>query len=147
MLVKGATGGTTLLVPYHPVQNTDTHLMMKSTQYWHLIFNTLRLRQNCWHFADIFKCTFFNEDAWILITISLKYVTESPVDKNMSIVQEMAWHQTDTKPLPEPTRATRTPAFWGYAPPHDYPCYWFISGPFQPKPKQDTKQVKEPYKL
>ena len=33
------------------------------------------------------------------------------------------------KPLPELTKATRTPAFWGYPPPpppHDYPYYWVI---------------------
>ena len=34
------------------------------------------------------------------------------------------------KPLPEPTRTTRTPAFWGYPPPpHDYPDYWVILDP------------------
>ena len=37
--------------------------------------NTLRLRQNDRHFADdILKCIFFNENAWIPIEISLKFV-------------------------------------------------------------------------
>ena len=39
----------------------------------------------------------------------------------------MGCHWTSDKPLSEPTRTTRTPAFWGYPPlPHDYPHYWVI---------------------
>ena len=38
-------------------------------------FNTLRLRQNCCHFpGNIFKCIFLNENVWILIKFSLKFV-------------------------------------------------------------------------
>ena len=37
--------------------------------------NTLRPRKNDRHFADdIFKCLFFNENVWISIKISLKFV-------------------------------------------------------------------------
>ena len=44
------------------------------------------------------------------------------------------------KSLPEPTRTTRTPAFWGYPPPpHDYPHYWIMLGP---KSKQGQMTLK-----
>ena len=42
--------------------------------------NTLRPRQNGRHFADdIFKCIFLNENAWIPIKISLKFVPQGPI--------------------------------------------------------------------
>ena len=37
-------------------------------------FNTLKPPQKGCYFADIFKCIFFNENAWISIPISLKFV-------------------------------------------------------------------------
>ena len=43
--------------------------------------NTLRLRQNGCHLADdIFKCNCFNENVWISIKMSLKFLPEDPVD-------------------------------------------------------------------
>ena len=36
------------------------------------------------------------------------------------------------------TRTTRTPAFWGYPSPHDYPYYWVI---LDPKSKEDKVKV------
>ena len=43
--------------------------------------NTLRLRQNGRHFTDnIFRCIFFNENVWISIKISLKFVAKGPVN-------------------------------------------------------------------
>ena len=36
--------------------------------------NTLSPRQNCPHFADIFKCIFLNANIYILLKISLKFV-------------------------------------------------------------------------
>ena len=64
---------------------------------------TLRTRQDVHHFADnIFKCIFFNENIWILIKISLKFVPESLIG-NMSVwIQVMAWRRTGDKPLLEP---------------------------------------------
>ena len=48
-------------------------------QWWLITLNTFRQRQNGCHFADaIFKCIFLNENAWILIRISLKFVPEGP---------------------------------------------------------------------
>ena len=43
--------------------------------------NKLRPRQNDHHFPDdIFKHIFLNENAWILIKISLKYVPKGPIN-------------------------------------------------------------------
>ena len=51
-----------------------------------MALNTLRRRQNGHHFADdIFKCIFLNENVWILIKISVKFVPEDPVNKYYSI--------------------------------------------------------------
>ena len=42
--------------------------------------NTSRPRRNGQHFADdIFKYIFFNENAWISIRISLKFVPKGPI--------------------------------------------------------------------
>ena len=54
--------------------------------------NTSRLRQNRRHFADtIFKCIFLNENVWIFINISLKFVPKGPIDNIPALVQIMAW--------------------------------------------------------
>ena len=50
---------------------------------------------------DNFKCIFFNENDKILIRISLKFVPSSPIDNKPALVQVMAWHRTDAKPLPQ----------------------------------------------
>ena len=66
-------------------------------------FNTLRPRQNGRHFAeDIFKCIFFNENAWILIKISLKFVPQGPINNIPALVQIMAWCRPDDKPSSGP---------------------------------------------
>ena len=65
--------------------------------------NTLRPRQNGRHFADdILKCIFFNENVWILIEISLKFVPKGPIDNIPALVQTMAWRRPGDKPLSEP---------------------------------------------
>ena len=69
-----------------------------------LFLNTFRPRQNCCHFPDdIFKCIFLNENVWILIKISLKFVPKGPINNNIpTLVQIMAWHRPGDKPLSEP---------------------------------------------
>ena len=65
--------------------------------------NTLRPRQNGRHFADdIFKCIFLNENVWIPIEISLKFVPKSPINNIPALVQKMAWRRPGDKPLSEP---------------------------------------------
>ena len=65
--------------------------------------NTLRPRQNGRHFAsDIFKCIFLNEDVWISIKISLKFVSRGPINNIAALVRIMAWRRPGDKPLSEP---------------------------------------------
>ena len=66
-------------------------------------FNTLRLRQNGRHFPDkIFKWIFLNENVWISINISLKFVPRGPINNIPTLVQVMAWRRPGDKPLSEP---------------------------------------------
>ena len=52
--------------------------------------NTLRPGQNGRHSADdIFKCIFLNENAWIPIKISLKFVPKGPINNIPALVQIM----------------------------------------------------------
>ena len=53
---------------------------------------------------DTFICIFLNENIWISMDISLKFVAEG-VNKNIhALVQIMAWCQQGDKPLSEPTK-------------------------------------------
>ena len=66
----------------------------------------MRPGQNGRHFADaIFKCIFLNENVWIRIKISLKFVPKGPINNIPSLVQIMAWHRPGDKPLSEPMMA------------------------------------------
>ena len=67
------------------------------------VFNTLRPRQHGHHFPNhIFKWIFFNENVWISIKISLKFVPKGPINNIPALVQIMAWHRPGDKPLSEP---------------------------------------------
>ena len=73
------------------------------SNHFSIIFNTLRLRQNDRYFPeDIFKWIFVNENVWISINISLKFVPRSPINNIPTLVQVMAWHRPGDKPLSEP---------------------------------------------
>ena len=66
-------------------------------------FNTLRPRQHGPHFADdTFKCIFLNENVWIPIKISLKFVPKGPINNIPALVQIMAWRRPGDKPFSEP---------------------------------------------
>ena len=76
--------------------DSNDHVLIK----W---LNTLRPRQNGRHFADdIFKCIFLNENVWIPIKISLKFVPKGPINNIPALVQIMAWRRPGDKPLSEP---------------------------------------------
>ena len=76
--------------------------VISSLVYVHVI-NTLRPRQNGRHSADdIFKCIFLNENVWIPIKISLKFVPLGLINNIPSLVQIMAWRPLGDKPLSEP---------------------------------------------
>ena len=67
-----------------------------------LLFNTLRPRQNGRHFPDdMFKCIFANENVWILIKFSPKFVPRGPINNIPALVQIMAWRRPGDKPLSE----------------------------------------------
>ena len=69
----------------------------------HSTFNTLSPRQNGRHFPnDIFKWISLNENGWISINISLKFVPRGPINNIPTLVQVMAWHRPGDKPLSEP---------------------------------------------
>ena len=69
----------------------------------HPCLNTLRPRGNEQHFADdIFKRIFFNENVWISIKISLKFVPRGPINNISALVQIMVWRRSGNKPLSEP---------------------------------------------
>ena len=65
--------------------------------------NTLRPKQNGRHFADdIFKWIFLNNDLWIPIKISLKFVPKDAINNIPFLVRIMAWRRSGDKPLSEP---------------------------------------------
>ena len=66
----------------------------------HTQFNTLRPRQNGQYLAeDIFKSIFFNENVWISIEISLKFLPKRPINNIPALVQIMACCLDGAKPL------------------------------------------------
>ena len=82
---------------------------LEETLLWEFVFisyihfNTLRLRQNGCHFPDnIFKCIFLNENVWILLRISLKFLLKFQINNIPAMVQIMAWCRPGNKPLSEP---------------------------------------------
>ena len=48
------------------------------------------------------KCIFLNENVWITIKISLKFVLKCPIDNIPALVYIMAWWRSGDKPLSEP---------------------------------------------
>ena len=84
-----------------------------------LWFNTLMPRRNGQHFADdIFKHIFFNENVWISIRISLKFVPKGPINDIPALGQIMAWRRPGDKPLSEPMMLSLMSHIWP-----QYPCH------------------------
>ena len=91
-----------LVWPTYPLSNGDGEVAREGCQ-TPALFNTLRPMQNGRHFADdTFKCIFFNENVWILIKISLKFVPKGLINNIPALVQIMAWCRPSDKPLSEP---------------------------------------------
>ena len=69
--------------------------------------------QNCRNFADdIFKCIFLNENVWIAIKISLKFVPKIRINNITALVQKMAWRRPGDKPLSEPMMVSLLMHIW-----------------------------------
>ena len=65
--------------------------------------NPLKPRQNGWHFPDnIFKSIFLNENIWISIIISLKFVPKNPINNMTALIEMMVWRRSGNKSLSEP---------------------------------------------
>ena len=65
--------------------------------------HSLRPRQNRRHFEDnIFKCIFLNEDIYILIKISLKFIPMGPINNIPALFQIMVFRWPGDEPLSEP---------------------------------------------
>ena len=61
----------------------DCSLRILNTLY---VFYHIEAETNGCHFADdIFKCIFLNENVWILIKISLKFVPKGPINNFPSL--------------------------------------------------------------
>ena len=61
------------------------------------------------HFADdIFKCIFLNENVWIPIKTSMKFVPKGPINNISALVQIIAWRRPGDKPLSEPMMVSLT---------------------------------------
>ena len=68
--------------------------------------NTLTPRQNDRDFTDdIFKYIFLNDNDWISIRISLKFVPKFSINNMPALVQIMAWRRPGDKLLFEPMMA------------------------------------------
>ena len=109
--------------------------------YWE---GTFTQRQNGRPFADdIFKCIFLNENVYISIKTSLKFVPRGPNDNIPGLVQIMAWRRPGNKPLSEPrmfsllryicvTQPQRVKVsipwllmiWWCKQPDHQHPWHW-----------------------
>ena len=64
------------------------------------------------NFADnIFKYIFFNENVWVSIKISLKFVRKGPINNMPALVQIMAWRRPGDKPLSDPMMAEFSDAY------------------------------------
>ena len=79
------------------------------------ILNTKRLIQNGRHLADdIFKYifNFVNENVWVSIKISLKYVPNYSINNIPALVHMMAWRWPGDKPLSEPVMVSLLTHIW-----------------------------------
>ena len=73
--------------------------------WWVPRLHTLRPRQNGRFLQDnIFKGIFFNENIWISLKISLKYVPKGAINNIPALVQIMAWHWPGDKLSSEPIK-------------------------------------------
>ena len=80
--------------------------MVDDTCIWY--FTHLPLGKMADTFADNI---FLNENVWIPIEISLKFVPRGTNDNKSALVQGMAWRWTGDKPLPEQMVAQFTDAY------------------------------------
>ena len=65
--------------------------------------NTLRPRQDGRHFpGEVLKCIFLNENVYISLKISMKFVPQVWINDIPALVQIMPWRWPGNRPLSEP---------------------------------------------
>ena len=122
------------LVSAETVPHSSAYIILYLSDKWSTFASVVLYGQNGGHFQMHFlewKCMNFKEDSTEF------YFPKGLINNIPILVQIMTWNQSDNKPLSEPTRTTRTPAFWGYPPPtHDYSYYWAVHFGSQVKRRQ-----------
>ena len=104
-------------------------LQYNSTEFyfqWGNLFNTLGPKQNDRHFPDVFKWIFVNENAWLSIKISLKFVPWGLINNTPALI--MARHQLDDKPLSEQMMVQVIDTYMHPSAQLHQPRLWFITG-------------------
>ena len=83
---------------------TPTWISLKGLGTWTLLAcHVCRLTPWVWDkMATIFKCIFFNENLWISLKISLKFVPKVQINNIPALVQIIAWCRPGDKPLSGP---------------------------------------------
>ena len=61
---------------------------------------------------DICTCIFLNDNAWISINISLKFVPKGTINNIPALIQMMAWRRPGDKPLSEPMMFSLLTHIW-----------------------------------
>ena len=112
------------ITPFHdPMQWTycqKDHEVYTPAHFGRNALNTLRPGQNGCHFTDdVLKYISLNENVWISVNISLKFVDNAPMDNKAAFVQLMAWCWTSDKPLSELMMTQLNDAYT-----YMYMCLW-----------------------
>ena len=111
--VKIHSGGTINVAHLTQTDQTIPCLLLlwwfqepENQQGWYLPnkpkYCTLRLRQNRCNFTDnIFKWISLNENVWIWLKISLKFLLNVQINSIPALIPIMAWRRPGDKPLSE----------------------------------------------
>ena len=92
---------------FHSKSSRDISLIwvwrLLISDYSYISQGSLGTKQNGWHDTDnIFCCIFLKENVCMLTEISLHFVSMGSIVNKSALVQIMAWHLTDDKPLSKP---------------------------------------------
>ena len=88
---------------FFPLKNLKKKIVFLTYQSLKNKFQHIGAEQNGHEFPyDIFKCIFLNENIWISINDSLKFVPKGRIKNIPALVQIMAWCRSGDKPLSEP---------------------------------------------
>ena len=94
------------------ISSTILHVRYSEHANWKSVQSSPIWRYQCQHFEaetkwppfsrQHFKCIFLNENVWISIKISLRFLPKGPINNIPALVQIMAWRRPGDKPLSEP---------------------------------------------